>query len=747
MRHRAGLGSVLVAWLAACAWGAPGAAELPGQGLEGIHIRRTASRVQLDGPSDEAAWQEATLLPVVMQLPRFGSEPSERTEILLTYDDENLYVAGRFYDSQPRAIQATTLKRDDSDESSDAFGLLIDTFDDNENGLGFVTTPTGSRLDFTITADGQFTEPNPSWNTFWDVAAVRDDRGWFAELRIPFSSLRFQERDGRVVMSLIAYRWIARKDERAIFPAIPQDWGDNSHVKPSLAHDIVLTGIRSSNPVYLRPYVLGGAGQSHRLDAAGTGYRRDDDWVREAGVDAKYSLTSNLTVDVTINTDFAQVEADDQQVNLTRYPLFFPEKRLFFLERASNFDFSFYRQNTLFHSRRIGIHEGQRVPIYGGVRLVGRVGPWDVGLLGMQSEEVADISSESYGVARMRRQVFNPSSYVGGIVTSRSGTDGSYNRAYGVDGSLRLFGDDYLKLNWAQTFVHDRDDDFLSLDLAKIRAHWERYRYAGWAYGLNYSRTGADYDPGLGFEQYRGSTSLIHFLRYGWDADDSSRFLQHRVYEDIWLHLRDTDYGVKSSVSHLGWVFATKSGYSSHIALTHNLEDVEEELPFADDAHVPPGEYQFINLIARLATPAGRLFNATVDAYAGAFYDGRRLSLALESSRNFSSHLELGGEYEISRVEFPDRDQQFTAHVGRMRLVAMLDVRYSVTAFLQYSSAADKVVANVRLRYNPSEGTDVYLVYDEGLNTDRHRQDPVLPRTSDRTLMLKAAVNTSWSRR
>ena len=729
---------LLSAWLTVCAWAAPATPVTMSHGQDAVHIPRIDSAVQLDGLSDEAAWQRIAPLPMVMQVPRFGGEPSERTEVLLAYDDENLYVAGRFYDSQPQAIQATTLKRDDDDQSSDAFGILIDTFNDNENGLGFVTTPTGSRLDFTITADAQFTKPSSSWNTFWDVVAVRDHRGWFAEMRIPFSSLRFQEQDGRVVMSLIAHRWIARKEERVVFPAIPPDWGDESHVKPSLARDMVFEGINARTPLYLRPYALGGLGQTAD---------QDDDWVREVGVDAKYSLTSNLTLDVTINTDFAQVEADDQEVNLTRYPLFFPEKRLFFLERASNFDFSFYRQNTLFHSRRIGIHEGQRVPIYGGMRLVGRVGPWDVGLLGMQSKKVADLSSESFGVGRVRRQVLNPSSYVGGIVTSRSGTDGSYNRAYGVDGSIRVFGDDYLKLNWAQTFASDRDNDPLSLNLTKIRAHWERYRHMGWAYGLNYSRTGADYDPGLGFEQYRGSTSLIHFLRIGWYTDDSSRFLQHRIYEDIWLHLRDTDYGVKSSVSHLGWAAATKSGYSSHIALTHNLEDVEEELPFAEGVGVPPGDYQFYNLIARLSTPAGRLLNAEVDAYAGAFYDGHRASLGVKSSRNFSSHLELGGEYEISRVEFPDRDREFTAHVGRLRLLAMLDVRYSIAAFLQYSSAADKAVTNIRLRYNPSEGTDLYLVYDEGLNLDRERQIPTLPRTSDRTIMLKAALNTSWAQR
>lgn len=744
MRWNCAATCVFSAWLLPCAWDTAQALADPDSLRRSMRIQRITSPVRLDGRSDERAWEGIHSLSMVRQVPDFGGPPSERTEILLAYDDRNLYVAGRFYDSRPEAVQATTLKRDDSAASSDALGILLDTFNDNENGLGFVTTPTGSRLDFTITADGHFTEPNTSWNTFWDVATVRDKRGWFAEMRIPFSSLRFQERDGCVIMSLIAYRWIARKEERSVFPAIPQDWGDESHLKPSLGRQVVFTGIRSSNPVYLRPYVLGGLGEWYRLSDSGNRYRRRDNWMREVGVDAKYTMTSNLTLDVTVNTDFAQVEADDQEVNLTRYPLFFPEKRLFFLERASNFDFSFYRKNTLFHSRRIGIHQGQRVPLYGGARLVGRVGPWDVGLLGMQSEGTTDLASETFGVGRVRRQVLNPSSYVGGIVTSRIGTDGTYNHALGVDGTLRVFGDDFLKLNVAQTFTSDRDSDPLDPERGKVRVHWERYRYTGWAYGLNYSRTGAVYEPGLGFEQYYGATSLIHFVRYGWDAAPSSWFMQHRLYEDIWLHLRNTDYGVKSSVSHLGWFFTTRSGCYGHLALTHNLEDVEERLSFPDGVEVPPGEYEFTNFKLDLTSPAGRLLNVEGDVDAGTFYDGWRGSVALEASRSVSSHLEVGADYEINRVEFSDRDQEFTAHVGRVRLLAMLDVTYSMTAFLQYSSAADRIVSNVRLRYNPSEGTDVYLVYDEGLNTDRDRQIPALPRTSSRTLMVKATVNATW---
>jgi len=713
---------------------------------EALIAHHIDSPVELDGSSNEAAWEGIEPLPAVVQVPRFGTEPSERTDILLAYDEENLYIAGRFYDSQPSAIHATTMKRDDSEESSDAFGIIIDTFNDNENALGFITTPTGSRWDLTVTGDAQLNNgSNSSWNTFWDVATMRNDDGWFAEMRIPFSSLRFQDSGGRVVMGFIAFRWIARKDERVVFPAIPRNWGPLSHMKPSQAQNIVFAGIHSRRSLYFTPYILGGMGQSYLLNDAGTKYQRDDEPVGEVGVDAKYGLTSNLTLDVTVNTDFAQVEADDQEVNLTRYPLFFPEKRLFFLERSSNFAFSFYRTNCLFHSRRIGIHEGKRVPIYGGVRLVGRVGLWDVGLLSMQSEKVGSLPSENFGVLRLRRQVFNPFSYVGGIVTSRMGTDGSYNTAYGLDGIFRIFGDDYLKLNWAQTFENSRENDPVSLARSKIRAHWERYRYTGWAYGLNYSRSGPDYNPGLGFEKYHNSSNFIHFLRYGWTADEGSPFFQHRIYEDIWLHIRNTDDSVKSCVSHLGWTFSTKSGYSGHFALTHNLEDVRESLWFSEDADVPAGEYEFYNLLGTLSTPGGKLLNVETTLYAGEFYDGRRVSLTLESTRSVSSHLELDGTYQLNRVDFPERGQEFTAHVGRVKVLAMLNVRYSLTAFVQYNSAADKAIANIRFRYNPREGTDLYLVYDEGLNTDRKQEDPVLPVTSNRTLMLKSYVTLKWS--
>ncbi|MCE5251128.1 carbohydrate binding family 9 domain-containing protein, partial [bacterium] len=663
---------------------------------ESVVVARLKAPVNFDGLSEEEAWNGITTLPMIMQIPHFGDQPSERTEVLVAYDDNYLYIAGRLYDREPSSVQGTTYKRDDSAKNSDSFGVAIDTFNDSENALAFITTPTGSRLDQTISDLGNVSS-NGSWNTFWDVKTVVNDQGWFVEIRIPFHSLRFQERDGKVVMRLSAFRWIARKDEMIVYPRIPQDWGANSHMKPSMAQPVVFEGIRSTNPLYVTPYVLGGIGQDYGLNDEGTAYVRDDDPETEAGFDAKYSLTNNLTLDVTVNTDFAQVEADNQQVNLTRYSLFFPEKRQFFLERASNFEFNFYSSNRLFYSRQIGIHDGRKVPIYGGVRLVGRAGQWDIGALSMQTEEISDLPSENFSVVRLRRRVLNPNTYIGGIVTSRTGADGSYNTAYGVDGIFRLFGDDNLKLNWAQTFDDGAKNDPVSLDPANLRIHWERYRYTGWAYGLNYSYSGKDYNPGMGFEQNPNSQNYIHFLRYGWNPGKQSRIFQHQVYEDFYLHKRNDDDSIEYFYARAGWVLQTRSGSNGHICGTYNYETVSGELAFSDDAVVPEGTYEFYGVSGNFSTPGGRLFTLSTEIDAGQFYDGSRISMETSLSRSISSHLEVGGSYEYNHVRFPERSQRFISHIGQFRGLIMVNTSLSLTAFVQYNSAQDIVISNLRL--------------------------------------------------
>ncbi|GAH62049.1 unnamed protein product, partial [marine sediment metagenome] len=236
-----------------------------------LALPRLSGPITLDGFSDEPAWQAIEPLPMTMIFPTFKGTMTERTEIRVAYDDDYLYVAGRMYDSDPAAIQAVDLVRDAANAQNDWLAIILDSFNDNENALTFWTNPVGMRLDFSVSNDFQSTKYfNKSWSTFWDAAVQRNDQGWFAELRIPFSSLRFQDDNGAVIMGLTTYRDIARKGERHVFPAIPPNWGGTSFGKPSQAQRVRFTGVYSRNPLYVTPYALGGLDQAAALNPAGT---------------------------------------------------------------------------------------------------------------------------------------------------------------------------------------------------------------------------------------------------------------------------------------------------------------------------------------------------------------------------------------------------------------------------------------------------------------------------------------------
>jgi hypothetical protein len=710
-------------------------------------IQRLNGPVTLDGLSDEQAWENVPLLPVVVHSPNFGDVPSEKTEVLLAFDNDYLYLAGRLYDKEPGKVQGTSKKRDTMTPSNDFFGMVIDTFNDKENALAFFTTPAGIRWDAAISNDavGDMEGPpmNLSWNTFWDVATVCNDEGWFAELRIPLSSLRFQDKDGQAVMGFIIWRSIARKNEIDIFPAVHPEAGDWSIMKPSQAQEMVMEGLHRRKPLYITPYVLGGHGRVYELNDQETAYLREDDPVSEAGLDIKYGLTSNLTLDITANTDFAQVEADDMQVNLTRFSLFFPEKRLFFQERASIFDFRFGGPNRLFYSRRIGIYEDEEedelksVRLYGGIRLVGRVGGWDLGFMNMQAAAVDEQPSENFGVFRVRRRVFNPYSYIGGMVTTRIGMDGSYNVAYGVDGIFRLFGDDYLNINWAQTFEDAAARKAFSLDPVKFRLSWERRTLKGVGYNLSLSRAGVDYNPGLGFEMREDYLRLGNRFFYGWIPGSSSFLRVHRIFSDGFVFLRNSDHSVESAEYGPGWMFETKSGYGGSFQPKLYVEKLTESFEISDEVEVPPGEYTYYGIEGYFQTPWGRRLSVFTRFTAGSFYDGWRVTASMSPLWSLSSTWELSFLYEFNRVDFPDRFQQLTAHLARLRVLATFSTKFSASAFIQYNGFDDVIIANIRIRYNPREGNDLYIVYNHGVNTDRYHEVPIRPSTDNQAIMIK----------
>lgn len=704
-----------------------------------LTIPKLDGEITMDGMPDEAAWQQIDPLPMIMYLPESGGEPTEKSDVRIGYTDEYLYIGARLYDSEPSKMQATALDRDSGSPADDWLGIVIDSFNDNENALAFFITPGGARTDLTVYNDAQGQFPiNISWDTFWDAPVVKNDDGWFTEMRIPFSSLRYQSSGGEVTMGLIVHRWIARKSESSIYPAIPNEWGWWGQWKPSLSRQVRFNDLENKRPFYVAPYLLGGFGQNHELNDDESAYLRDEQVTYDAGLDVKYGITSNLTLDLTVNTDFAQVEADNQQVNLTRFSLFFPEKRKFFQERSSLFNVSFGGPNRLFYSRRIGINDGEEVRILGGMRLVGRVGGWDLGLIEMQTaRESPGIPSENFGVLRLRRRVFNRYSYIGTMFTSRIGDDGTYNYAYGLDGTIRVFEDDYLIANLAQTFENGKQNTFISLDATRIHLAWETRRIDGFGYNLSFSRSGPDYNPGVGFEVRDNYSRFGNFIGYGWFSGQDSPFISHQILLNGSIFLNN-DNGMTESAD-LGprWIAEWKSGSYINAGASLFYEHLSEPFEIFDNVSVPGGDYYFYGFEGNFNTPESSLFITRIGLQAGQFFDGYRFSNNYSISWSLSPHFKLEPYYELNKVVFDKRNDAFTAHVGRLRLQYFFNNKLSVSTFAQFSNASESLISNFRLRYNPREGNDLYIVYNEGLNTDRYSYTPVRPLSSNRTILIK----------
>jgi hypothetical protein len=699
-----------------------------------VEIPRLNHAVTLDGRVDEPAWRDVAPVRLSAHTPSFGGDPDEPTEVRIAHDGTFLYVAARMYDSEPDRIQHASLRRN-FNQLTDWIVVVLDTFDDRETGVVFATTPTGLRTDAEIRNDA-LENPNWRWDTYWDVAVDQDEEGWSAEFRIPFASLGFQDEEGRVTMGVTLWRSVGRTREVSTWPERPPRWGFLSVFKPSQTRRVVLEGVERSRPVHLVPYALGGGERAFRLDEGAAAYRPEHRGTAEMGIDAKIGVASNFTLDLTVNPDFAQVEADEQEVNLTRFSLFFPEQRRFFQERSSAFEFSLGGSDRLFHSRRVGLVEGEPVRIWGGGRLVGRAGQWDIAVLDMQTATSAHAAGENVGVARLRRGVLNPESYVGGMLTSRLGEDGAYNVVYGLDGSLRIVDQDYFLFTWAQSFGDGASAGGF-LDRAFLRARWERRGTEGFGYAFDLSRAGADFDPRLGFILRRAHTRFGERLYYGWRPGDGSPIFRHTVAIDGAVYRRNGDGSVETAEIAPEWSTETRAGHTLTVGTTSTYEELEAGFALGSDIEVPAGRYWFHGVRGSYATPTGQASRVTTDVSAGSFFDGRRLSFALAPTWWQSRHLELGGRYTFDRVVFPDRDARLTAHIARLRGEVMFSTRLSAAAFVQYNTAASAVIANVRFRHNPREGRDLYLVYNHGLHTDRRRLEPFLPTTDRATLLVK----------
>ncbi len=715
-----------------------------GQDNEDYFIIPPIEYINFDGMPDEEAWDAIDPVPVVQYEPNAGAPPTQKTEIRFAHDENYFYASMRGYDTVRSGIRGNTLYRDRL-AGSDHLEILLDTYNDNETGYLFATTPTGIRNDLAVTNDatgGAISVGgwlNRDFNTFWDAKAKVTEEGWFTEIRIPFSSLRFQENDGEVIMGLTVQRKIARKSERIVYPAIPPvtDW---AFLRPSLAQKIKIKGIKSKKQFFITPYALAGVQQWNSMNEVQHTYERKNDYKYEIGGDMKLSLTNYLTLDLTINTDFAQAEADDQQVNLTRFSLFYPEKRQFFQERAGIFNFNTGGLSRLFYSRRIGLTtDGDLVPIYGGARIVGRVGTWDLGFLNMQTAEVDSLPSENFGLLRMRRRVFNDYSYVGGMLTSRIGMNGDYNVGFGLDGLVRMFGDDFMILKFAQTFDNDPigGKKIEGFNSARFVAEWQRRRRRGIGYDFGFIWSGINYDPGMGFVQRNDFKFGTADISYTWLYENNATFIWQKIAITGFSYILNTDNSVQSAEFGPEWSFSSITTSAGSAELKATYENLLEDFYLSEDVYVPAGNYTFYRIAASYRMPLEKLFNIRSRIEAGRFYDGSRLSFSIDPSWYVSKHFELSAEYLYERVRFDQRNQQLDAHITRLRIGTALNNKLSTNALIQYNSTLDLVSANVRFRYNFREGNDLWIVYNEGLNTTPYRYTPELPVSDTRTFLVK----------
>ncbi len=699
---------------------------------------RLQEAIVFDGLVNEASWKIIPVIPLKMQTPNFGQEPTETSEIRMAYDDDYLYLSGKLFLSDSSLYRPTTFKRDAFDGTTDYFGFIIDSYNDNENALAFFTTPTGLRWDGTLSNDAIIEEDiGLDWNTFWDAATQRTPYGYDVEMRLPWTSLRFQDKDGEVVMGIIIWWFIAAKYEHNIAPLIPLTWGNMSSWKPSQAQEYRFKNVYSKKPFYLTPYLLGGYQHSSELNEAETEYIEEKKPKLDVGLDIKYSLTSNLTLDLTANTDFAQVEVDDQQVNLTRFSLFFPEKRQFFLERASIFDFRFEDFNRLFYSRRIGIYDSEPVRIYGGARLQGRIGDFDLGIMNMQTEAPEEgLKSENFSLARLRRQVFNPYSYTGLILSNRMDFNGNYNTTYGADAIIRVAGDEYMTLKWAQSFTNNYSNEPLSLNPSRIYLKWERRIYDGFAYNFSFSKAGKDWQPDMGFEERENFSSLRGEIAYGNVPNANSNIMRWRGFLKG-TTIRDHE-AAKTETTYFepGMEMELKSGWNFNMSLRPAFERVPETFSIGEvDIH--SGEYNYSRVNAFIFSPFTGLVGFLGIISAGGFYDGNLVSISFSPRYKVSPHLQLEGTYQFNKANFNDRNETFESHVGRIKAEYMANTKFAIAGFLQYSSFDKQVVPNVRLRYNPKEGNDLYIVLNGVYNSNHNRELPILPRTENMAVVLK----------
>jgi len=660
-----------------------------------FRIPRLTRPVLIDGAPGEVAWAAIEPLPLVNLYPSFGSPLSEKTEIRVGHDDDFFYASIRAWDTEPKKIRATTLYRDRW-ETDDEFAVILDTFSDGQNGAMFLVTPAGVRIDNQLTHDaepGRGEWMNRDWNVPWDAAARILDDGWTAEMRVPFSSLRFESRDGVVRMRLKAYRYLPRKGENQMFPPTRPDSGSEPHFKLSVAKPIELLGVESKNPVYVQPYV---AGSRHR--SAGPGGSGN------VGLDVKFSPTRAMAVDLTLNTDFAQVEVDQQRINLTRFPLLFPERRPFFLERAGLLSVNLGGEDRLFHSRRIGLNdEGVRLPLRAGARLASRVAGWDVGLLNVQvgGSNLKSTLSENDSVVRVQRH--GASGLAFGAAATLASRPGERLATTAVD---LAFSRGQHKLTAVGAHSHGKGP---RLERSRVAVRVIKGAESGLSYSGEYRFTGSGFEPALGFLRLKDAHEFDASAGQSWRRSPPSSIRRVAWRAEVQAR-HNREAGHREFAAATGEINLETSG-GHFVAVRAGRADETLAGPFAvtPEVRVAPGSYSSSSASVFLASSANHPLRLFVRHERAGYYGGSRRTWSLEPLFIPDKRLQVFAAYEGSTLSGGGRPE-VRLELVRGGVRAALTRKCFADVLTQRAPHTGASAGQIRLRYNFSEGHDLWIV-------------------------------------
>ena len=693
--------------------------DLPARGQHGrrsLTILQIQEAPVLDGRLDEQIWQDTPVADQFVQRdPDEGMPATERTQVRALYDAENLYFGIRCFDSGAERILATELRRDNNFDNDDSFAIILDTFHDHRNAFLFRINPEGTQYDALITDEGR--DVNADWDEKWEVEARIDDEGWTAEIKIPLKTIRFSASSERFGIDF--ERVIRRKNESSYWNNYSRNFSFQqiSQAGHLQGLEAVVSGLR----LRIKPYVNG------RIITQGA-EERNTNFLADVGLEnLKYSVTSGLTLDLTVNTDFAQTEVDSQVINFDRFPVFFPEKREFFLEGAGIFEISLNAGSTpdikLFHSRRIGLSDGgEEIPILAGARLTGRVGEkFTLGVLGVRTDESQGRPADNFTVFRLKRDILSRSA-VGMFFTGRRADGGYFNRVVGVDQNLIFF--EHLKVAGilARSFTEGVDDRQW---LGSLQTIWsDDFLLAG----FTYFEVGENFQTDLGFIKREAVRS--YGPRFAISPRPSSDRIRQLSFGVRLEHLRSVvDNELFTEIYHFDNSIQFQDGSSFAVNPHRRVEVLDTPLNLPGGLVVSPGTYTWWHSNFEYRLNPARMVSGNLEyRYEWDYYGegGKRHEWVLAPVVKLNSMFSFQVTYGINRIELAGREPS-TFHLLNNSFNFAFSRKWLTSTVLQYNSDSDVVGVNFRLNYIYRPGDDLFIVFNEfrdrsGATTDLDRQ-------------------------